>query len=78
MRDQLRIGSGLSWIAAWLLVLGAVVLALAFDRAGWTWWVGMLLLLPLIGLTAWRADEKGGGSDPYYNAGDGGPWGPPA
>ena len=25
--------------------------------------MGMLLLLPLIGLTAWRADEKGGGSD---------------
>ena len=36
------------------------------------------MLLPLIGLTAWRQDEKGGGSDPYYNAGDGGPWGPPA
>ena len=76
MRAQLRIGAALSWIAAWLLVLGAVLLALAFDAADWTWWVGVLMVLPLIGLTAWRADEKGG-SDPNHGAGDGGPWGPP-
>lgn len=61
-----------------LLLLAAVVLALAFDRAGWAWWAAMLMLLPLIGLTAWREHEKGGGSDPYWGAGDGGPWGPPA
>lgn len=78
MRDQLRIGSRLSWVVAWLLVLTGAALALAFDAADWTWWVAMLLLVPLIGLTAWREDAKGGGSDPYYNAGDGGPWGPPA
>ena len=78
MRGQLRIGSRLSWIVAWLLVLTGVALALAFDAADWTWWVAMALLLPLVGLTAWREDEKGGGSDPYYHAGDGGPWGPPA
>ena len=77
MRSQLRIGGALSWIVAWLLVLTAVLLALAFDAADWTWWVAMLLLVPLIGLVAWRGDEKGG-SDPYYSAGDGGPWGPPA
>jgi len=76
MRDQLRIGSRLCWIVAWLLALAALGIAFAFDAANWTWWIGSVLLLPLGALTALRGEEKGG-TDPYSSPGDGGMFGPP-
>ncbi len=76
MRDQLRIGSGLCWTAAWLLVLAAIVGSLLWPSA-LMWWISVALLLPLVGLAAWRDDQKGP-ADQTYGVADGGPWGPPA
>lgn len=75
MRDQLRIGSGLSWVVAWVLaVLGPAWYLL--DSSTMTWWLGVAMVLPLIGLAAWRSDRKG--FDGTANTGDpGGPWAAP-
>jgi hypothetical protein len=75
MRAQLRIGSGLCWTVAWLLALaGPAVYVLSPGDA--TWWVGLVLVVPLVGLVAWRQEHKGYG-DGTYGAGDGGMWAPP-
>ena len=73
MREQLAIGSRLSWIVA----LTCAVIAPAiyvFWPSTLTWWVGLALLVPIVGLTLWRQEKKGY-DDPAV--GDGGPWGPP-
>jgi len=75
MRDQLRIGSGLCWAVAWLLTVAAVLGSLLWPSAA-MWWISIALLIPLIGLAAWREDQKGA-TDPTYGVADGGPWGPP-
>lgn len=76
MRDQLRIGSGLSWAVAWLLVVAAILLSLLWPSAP-MWWISVTLAVPLAGLAAWRHDQKGGTYE-HYGAADGGPWGPPS
>ncbi len=76
MRSQLRIGSLLSWISAWSLVVAAIAMTLLWGPTVWTWWTGLALLLPLVGLVVWRQDQTGSG-DEYYGPGDAGPWGPP-
>jgi hypothetical protein len=38
--------------------------------------VGLLLVMPLVVLAAWRQDKKGFADD-GYGVGDGGPWAPP-
>lgn len=75
MREQLRVGSRLSWVVAWLLAVAAPLVYLLWP-GDVLWWVGLLLLMPLVGLAAWRQDTKGF-ADPGYGAGDGGPWAPP-
>lgn len=75
MRDRFRIGSRLCWAAAWLLALvGPAVYVLVPSDVMWL--VGLLLVMPLVGLAAWREDHRGF-ADGYYGAGDGGPWAPP-
>jgi hypothetical protein len=74
MREQVRIGGPLSWIVAWLLALIAPAIYLLSSSTA-TWWIATLLLVPIVGLAAWRADQKG--YDSYHGPGDGGPWGPP-
>jgi len=76
MRDQLRIGSGLCWAVAWLLVLAALVGSLLWPSA-LMWWLGVALLMPFAGLTVWRQDQKGA-TDAYNGSADSGPWGPPS
>jgi hypothetical protein len=76
MRDQLRIGSGLCWAVVWLLVLAAVLGSLLWPST-LMWWISIALLIPLVGLAAWRADQKGA-TAPTYGVADGGPWGPPS
>ena len=76
MRSQLKIGSLLSWIVAWLLVVAAIAMTLLFGPTLWTWWVGLALMLPLVGLVAWRQDRTSSGHE-YHGQGDAGPWGPP-
>jgi hypothetical protein len=75
MRGQLRIGSRLSWVAAWLLALAGPAVHLLWP-GDLTWWVALALVMPLVGLAAWRADAKGF-ADASYGTGDGGPWAPP-
>jgi hypothetical protein len=75
MREQLRIGSRLSWIVAWLLAMAGPATYVLWSSTV-TWWVATLMLVPIVGLAAWRADQKGS-VDSYYGPGDGGPWGPP-
>ncbi len=75
MREQFRIGSRLSWVVAWLLVAAALAMSLLWSNE-LTWWVAMVFLVPIVGLTAWRAEQKGNG-DPYSDTADGFPWGPP-
>jgi FtsH-binding integral membrane protein len=75
MRSQLRIGSGLCWATAWLLVLAAFLGSLLWPSA-LMWWISLALVLPLVGLAAWRQESKGG-TDETYGIVDGGPWGPP-
>jgi hypothetical protein len=74
MRKQFRVGSRLSWIVAWLLALIAPAMYLLWSSTA-TWWIATLLVVPIVGLAAWRADQKG--YDSNYGPGDGGPWGPP-
>jgi hypothetical protein len=74
MRKQFRVGSRLSWIVAWLLALIAPAMYLLWPSTA-MWWVGLVLLVPIVALAAWREDQKGYGS--YHGPGDGGPWGPP-
>ena len=76
MREQLQVGSGLCWAVAWLLAAAAIALTALWGPTVWTWWIGLALLLPLVGLTMWRQDQKGA-SDAFYGPGDAGPWGPP-
>lgn len=73
MREKLRIGSRLSWGVAWLLALAAPAVYLLSPGDG-TWWIGLLLLLPLVGLAAWRSEHKGFAD--HGGSGDG-PWMPP-
>jgi hypothetical protein len=75
MRRHLRPGSRTSWIVAWMLAAAAPVVYLARPADG-TWWIGLLLVVPLVGLTAWRQDRQGS-PDQDVAAADGGPWGPP-
>jgi len=75
MRDQLRIGSRLCWVVAWLLAVVAPAVHLLWPD-DLTWWIGLGLVMPLVCLAAWREEQKGYG-DGYQGAGDGGPWGPP-
>jgi hypothetical protein len=75
MRKQFRVGSRLSWIVAWLLALIAPAMYLLWSSTA-TGWIATLLLVPIVGLAAWRADQKG--YDSYYGPGDGGLWGPPS
>jgi hypothetical protein len=74
MRKQFRVGSHLSWIVAWLLALIAPVMYLLWPSTT-TWWVALVLLVPIVALAAWREAQKGYGS--HHGPGDGGPWGPP-
>lgn len=75
LRRQLRVGSGASWTGAWILALvGSAAYLLAPDAA--TWWSGLLLVLPLVLLAAWRAEQKGH-MDTGSGVGDAGPWTPP-
>jgi hypothetical protein len=75
MREQLRVGSALCWASAWALALAAPALyVIAPDVV--TWWIGLVLVLPLLLLTAWRA-ERIGSVDYASGAGDGGAWAPP-
>ena len=76
MREQLRIGSPLSWVVAWLLVVAALAMSLFWPSA-LTFCVAMVFMAPIVGLTAWRAEQKGY-SDPYSGTGDGFPLGPPS
>ena len=76
MRSQLKIGSALSWVVAWGLVGAAIAITLLWGPTLWTWWIGLAMLLPLVGLVVWRQDQTGA-ADEYYGSGDAGPWGPP-
>ena len=76
MREQLRIGSRLSWVAAWLLAFAGPTVYVLWP-GDVMWWVGLLLPMPLVGLAVWRQERKGA-SDQYYGGGDGGAWGPPS
>jgi hypothetical protein len=76
MREQFRIGSRLSWVVAWLLVVAALAISL-FWPSTLTFAIAMVFVAPIVGLTAWRAEQKGY-SDPYSDTGDGFPWGPPS
>ncbi len=71
MREQLRVGSRLSWIVAWLLALVGP-LAYLLRPGDVTWWAGLLLLAPLVGLAVRRP-----GGDGSSGPGDAGPWVPP-
>jgi hypothetical protein len=53
MRDQLRIGSPLCWVVAWVLAVAAPVVYLV----GLDWWV-VVLALPVFGLALWRDDRR--------------------
>ena len=75
MREQLRIGGRLSWAIVWALALAAPALYLIWPGT-MTWWLGLALVLPLVGLVAWRADSKGS-PGMGYGVGDDGPWAPP-
>ena len=70
MRDQLRIGSPLSWIVAWVLAVAAPVSYLA----GAGLWV-ILLAVPLFSLALWREerDEMHADASPLGE----GPYSPP-
>ena len=74
MREQLRIGSPLTWVAALLLALAGPVLFLLEPTAS-TWWA-WLLLAPLVGLAIWREERKGMPTDAPANV-DPGPYSPP-
>jgi hypothetical protein len=74
MRNQLHIGSRLSWVVACLLAVAAPAMYLVWPSSV-TWWVGMVLLVPIIVLIAWRQDDKG--YEGPFGSADGGPWGPP-
>jgi hypothetical protein len=75
-RAQLRIGSRLSWAVAWPLAVAAPVVYLLSPN-GVTWWIGLLLPMPLVGLAVWREDHKRG-TDDYVGAPDGSTPSPPA
>ena len=66
----------MSWVVAWLLVVVALALSF-FWPSPLTFCIAMVLLAPIVGLAAWRAEQKGY-SDPYADTGDGFPWGPPS
>jgi hypothetical protein len=68
----MRIGSRASWVVAWVCAVAGPVVFLVWDSDA-SWWVGLALLLPLIGMAAWRADQKGYDSD----FADAGPFSPP-
>jgi hypothetical protein len=75
MREQLRIGSRTNWVCAWLLALaGPVVYRVSPDDL--RWWVGVLLVMALLGLALWRQDREGVSGD-YGESGALPPWGPP-
>ncbi len=76
MRSHLQIGSTLSWIGAWSLVVAAIAMTLLWGPTAWTWWAGLAMLTPLVGLVVWRQEQTGSG-DEHYGSGDAGPWGPP-
>jgi len=61
----------MAWTAAWLLALAGPGLYLLWPGDA-TWWVGLLMLVPLAGLAA----RRGGGSEPY-GGGAGGVYAPP-
>ena len=77
MRDQLRIGSGLCWTAAWALAAAGPALYLVWPD-DLSWWLAGLPAVPLVLLAEWRRERKGLRSDPYATVSDGGPWGPPS
>jgi hypothetical protein len=68
------IGGRLSWVLAWLLALAAPAVYLLWPESA-MWWLGLVLLMPLIGLAAWRQETKGFTDEQHV--GDGGPWSPP-
>jgi hypothetical protein len=74
MRQQLRVGSRLSWVIAWMLAVAAPVIYLLWPD-GLTWWLGMLLPAPLIVLALWRQEKKDFADD-EPGVGDVGPWPP--
>jgi apolipoprotein N-acyltransferase len=75
MRRRLKSGSRLSWVIVWLLaVAGVVTYVVRPDHT--SWWVGVVLIAPLVGLAEWRR-EKEGFDGQYFGGGDGGVWGPP-
>lgn len=75
MREQLRIGSGLSWAIAWLLALAAPALYLLWPGDA-MWWIGILLPMPLVALALWREERIGDGTG-GPPAADGGAFAPP-
>ena len=76
MRGQLRIGSALSWVGAWLLALAPTPVYLAWP-SDLVWWLTPVLALPLIVLIAWRQVKHGGSSDDGRAGPTDGPWLPP-
>jgi hypothetical protein len=74
MPRRSRIGGPLSWLLAWLLALAAPAVYLLWPRST-SWWLGLVLLMPLIGLAAWRQETKGFADE--QQIGDSGPWTPP-
>jgi len=75
MRSQLRLGSGLSWVFVWLLAAASPVLFLLAPST-LTFWLGIVLPVPVFALAIWRA-EQNGLADSLGGATDGGVWGPP-
>jgi len=74
VRRQLRVGSFLCWLLAWLLALGGA-LAYLLRPGDWMWLIGGALVLPVFVLAVWREERRGGGQG--HTAGHDGPWAPP-
>ncbi len=77
MREQLRIGSTLSWVIAWALAIAAPLVYL-LAPSGIVWWVLMpALVMPLVGLAEWRREHRGLADGGSVAPADPGPLGPP-
>ncbi len=74
MRAQVRVGSLVCWVVAWLMALGGAASYLLWP-GDWVWLAGSSALIPLFVLAAWRGERKdslgdrGGSADAV--------WGPP-
>ena len=76
MRDQLRVGSPLCWVVAWLITLAGPAMYLLWPGA-LTWWVGPLFAIPVVFLAGWRREGAGLAGGHHGGGGDGA-WGPPS